>query len=74
MYYQNTYSVVSVTEPDSTCSLYDGHFSSNKKDSNVLMNISECLNNFSEVFDKAQRQKKKLDIYQKYFPILLTCN
>ena len=54
MYYKNTHSVSSVKEPDSTWSPYDGHFISNNKDIEVPMNISKCLNNFSEVVDKAQ--------------------
>ena len=54
-YFRNTHSVASVTEPDSTWSPYDGHFIFNKKDVKVPMSISKCLNNFSEVVDKAQR-------------------
>ena len=53
-YFRNTHSVASVTEPDSTWSPYDGHFISNNKDVQVPMSISECLNNFSEVVDKAR--------------------
>ena len=55
VYYQNTHSVAGVTEPDSTWSLYDGHFASNKKDSGVPINIFKCLNSFSESVNKAQR-------------------
>ena len=31
VYYQNTQSVTSVTEPDSTCRSCDGHFTYDKK-------------------------------------------
>ena len=51
--FQNTHSVASVTEPDSTKSPYDGHFTSNSEDTRALISISKCFNNFSEVVDKA---------------------
>ena len=52
-YFRNTHSVTSVTEPDSTWSPYDVHLLSDNEDVQVPMSISECLNNFSEVVDKA---------------------
>ena len=55
MYYQNTRSVASVTAPDLTQSLFNDHFTSDNKDVEVPMSISECLNSFSEAVDKAQR-------------------
>ena len=54
MYIQNTHSMASVTEPNSTWSPYNGHFTSNNKDIQVPMSISKCLTTFSEVVDKAQ--------------------
>ena len=52
-YFRNTHFVASVTEPDSTWSPYDGHFISNNNDVQIPMSISKCLNNLSEVVDKA---------------------
>ena len=52
-YFRNTHSVASVTEPDSTWSPYNGHLIYDNKDVQVPMSISKCLNNFSEVVDKA---------------------
>ena len=53
-YFQNTHSVASVTEPDSTWSPYDGHYTSDNEDKKVPMSISKCLNNLSEVVDQAR--------------------
>ena len=52
-YYWDTHSVASVKEPDSIWGPYNGHFTSNNKDTRVLMSISKFLNNFSEVVYKA---------------------
>ena len=54
VYFRNAHSLASGTEPEPTCSLYDVHLTYNNKGSGVLMNISKCLNNFSEAANKTQ--------------------
>ena len=55
-YYWNTHFVASVTEPDSTCSLYDLHFTSNIKDSGVSM---EILNASTSLHKLATKHKTR---------------